>query len=251
MQLWAKEDQERDTRLHSEQQQRIQQEKLLRQTQEKEQQKQMALQEDIHNLDIDVRETQLLRQTMRKCGVRSGVNVAAHHLPVPEESETTRVLTFKLRDNVNLEWKLKHQRTPDILMPFDVDLKLYRDVETLRGVNIGERGALALAGEFVRGACSNLITLDLSRYASLCPELLISSRCQIHSRGFGRVLHGLRMGRVINLQSLKLRGNSLTPSAVEYLRAGRLPSLLRLSYSLRSSPQSFLTKLERDRPPGQ
>jgi hypothetical protein len=45
-------------------------------------------------------------------------------------------------------------------------------------------------------------------------------RCQIHSRGLSRVLHGLRIGRVLNLQSLKLRGNSLTPSAMEYLRAG-------------------------------
>jgi hypothetical protein len=172
MQLWAKEGHERDNRLQAEQQQRYQQEKLLREAQEKEQRKLQALQEDVQNLKYDVHETQLLRQTMRKCGVRSGVNAATHLLPPPVVYETTRFLTFKLRDNVNLDWKLKHQRTPDILMPFDVDLKLYRDVETLRGVNLGERGALALAGEFVRGACSNLITLDLSRYPPPPPPSL-------------------------------------------------------------------------------
>lgn len=51
-------------------------------------------------------------------------------------------------------------------------------------------------------------------------------RCQIHSRGFSRVLHGLRMGRVLNIQSLKVRGNSLTPSAIEYLKAGIRPTFL-------------------------
>jgi hypothetical protein len=58
------------------------------------------------------------------------------------------------------------------------------------------------------------------------------------------------MGRVLNLQSLKLRGNSLTPSAMEYFRTGLVvpkstsPSLLLilcpslLPLSLSSAPPS-------------
>jgi hypothetical protein len=169
MQLWAKEDQEKHSALRCEQQLQLQQQRLLLETQQKEQKKLLDIQQDLQNLALDVRETQQLRQAMRQCGVSRGVNAGlpTHHLPPTVLYENTRFLSFKLRENVNLEWKLKHQRTPEILMPFDVDLKVYRDVETLRGVNIGERGALALASEFVRGACSNLITLDLSRYPPL------------------------------------------------------------------------------------
>eukprot|EP00604_Paraphysomonas_vestita_P003526 CAMPEP_0174820066 /NCGR_PEP_ID=MMETSP1107-20130205/3628_1 /TAXON_ID=36770 /ORGANISM="Paraphysomonas vestita, Strain GFlagA" /LENGTH=250 /DNA_ID=CAMNT_0016034649 /DNA_START=488 /DNA_END=1237 /DNA_ORIENTATION=+ len=161
---------------------------------------------DLKLLNNDIAETQSLNQMMRRAGVRPGVNAKSHQIIPEEKLETIRVLYFKLNDDYNFNWKLKSQIIPTDVTPFDVDLKLYRDVEVLIGSNIGERGVLALAGEFVRGACSNITTLDLSR-------------CQIHSRGFSRLLHGLRIGRVINLQALKLRGNSLTSSSMDYLRA--------------------------------
>lgn len=225
MQLWAKESHEKAILLQQEREQQILQTQRREAQRKKEMDRLEYYAKDSENLKKDIEETQALQKTMRQCGIKPGVNAITHQLPPQEQLETTRFLSFKLRDDVNLEWKLKHQRTPDILMPFDIDLKLYRDVETLRGVNIGERGALALASEFVRGACSNLLTLDLSRYdLTLVVITFASHRCQIHSRGFSRVLHGLRMGRVLNLQSLKVRGNSLTPSAVEYLKAGHTSS---------------------------
>jgi hypothetical protein len=163
MQKWSKEDHERDGRLHRERQSQLQLEMTQAEARRKEEEKKNYYLKDAQDLSADVQETQTLHRVMRQCGVKAGVNSLTHHnAPLPP-LETVRFLSFKLRDDVDLNWKLKHLRTPDILMPFDVDLKLFRDVETLRGVSIGERGALALAAEFVRGACSNLNTLDLSR----------------------------------------------------------------------------------------
>jgi hypothetical protein len=163
MQKWSKEDRDRDQRLRLERESQLQLQQLQTTAHRKAEEKKHYYLSDAQNLQADVQETQALHQTMRQVGVRAGVNSHTHLALAPPPLETTRFLSFKLRAGVDLNWKLKHLRTPDILMPFDVDLKLYRDVETLRGVEIGERGALALAGEFVRGACSNLSTLDLSR----------------------------------------------------------------------------------------
>jgi hypothetical protein len=89
---------------------------------------------------------------------------------------------------------------------FDIDLSLYRDVLTLRCEKLGERGALCLAAEFVRGACPGLTDLNLNR-------------CQITSRGFGRVLSGIRLARMDSLTSLQLRGNLLGARCIEYLHS--------------------------------
>jgi len=163
--------------------------------------------DDESKLQADIAETQSLHRMARKHGTRVGVNAICHQV-IPEPLvETTRKLFLRLRDDVDFSWKPKHMRTRDQLMPFTVDLRSYRDVETLVAVNIGEIGCLALSAEFVRGSCSNVVELDMSR-------------CQIHSRGFGRLLHGLRIGRVMNLRTLKVRGNALCPSALDFLRVG-------------------------------
>lgn len=91
-----------------------------------------------------------------------------------------------------------------VMAVFDIDLSLYREVQVLRCENIGERGALCLAAEFVRGACPSLQILNLNR-------------CQITTRGFGRLLNGVRLARLDNLVTLQLRGNQLGARSVEYI----------------------------------
>ena len=112
---------------------------------------------------------------------------------------------FATFQEIDFSWKPKHMRTKEELTPFNVNLTIYRDVEKLRAFQIGQRGALALASEFVRGSCSNVVELNLGR-------------CQIHSRGMGKILHGLRIGRVMNLQKLNLRGNSICVSGLHFIK---------------------------------
>ena len=54
------------------------------------------------------------------------------------------------------------------------DMTKTRHVTSVRCVEIGERGALTLAADFVRGACPLVEDLDMSR-------------CQIQTRGLGRL----------------------------------------------------------------
>ena len=99
--------------------------------------------------------------------------------------------------------KDKNSRKP--YTPFDTDLGKTAHVLELCCTGIGERGALSLAAEFLRGACSSLETLDLSR-------------CQIQTRGFGRLLHGIKLSNLISLRRLLLRGNDIGPRGLEYLK---------------------------------
>lgn len=161
--------------------------------------------QDENMLEDDFRETQMVLKKGRQVGAHYGVN-AHKHRNVPEiPSEVTRNLTISLKKGIEFAWKPKHMRTKEELAPFNVDLKLYRDVEHLRAFQIGQRGALALAAEFVRGSCSNIITLNLGR-------------CQVHSRGLGKILHGLRIGRVVNLEVLNLRGNSICANGLHFIQ---------------------------------
>lgn len=89
--------------------------------------------------------------------------------------------------------------------PFDTDLAKTSHVLELVCTSIGERGALSLAAELLRGACSALETLDLSR-------------CQIQTRGLGRLLHGIKLSNLISLRRLLLRGNDIGPRGLEYLK---------------------------------
>ena len=90
-------------------------------------------------------------------------------------------------------------------MVFNVNLMNLKFVKKLKGTRIGEKGALALAADLVRGACPQLNTLDLSY-------------CEIQTRGFMRILHGIRIANLSGLTTLRMAGNELTPRALELLR---------------------------------
>lgn len=96
---------------------------------------------------------------------------------------------------------------PDYETCFDQDLSrdVTRRVVALKCRAIGERGALCLGAELVRGACPQLELLDLTR-------------CEVKSRGLGRILHGIRIGNLYNLRVLILRGNHITPLGLEYIK---------------------------------
>lgn len=163
--------------------------------------------QDEHMLGDDIRETQMVMKAGRIAGTLAGVNADKHKIPVETPLEITRNLTIFIRPEIDFKWKPKHMRTKAELAPFNVNLTIYRDVEKLRAFQIGQRGALALASEFLRGSCSNVKDLNLGR-------------CQIHSRGLGKILHGLRIGRVVNLQKLNLRGNCICASGLHFLKNG-------------------------------
>ena len=163
MQLWAKEDQER---FHLEKQLKQQQDEIeneIKSMKNKEKLKKDYEINDLNLLNQDILETQTINQIIRKIGLSAGINSNLHQIQPEDRNENIRILYFKLNTNYNFNWKLKSQVVSDDILPFDIDLKLYKDVEILIGNNIGERGVLALAGEFIRGACTNIITLDLSR----------------------------------------------------------------------------------------
>lgn len=136
----------------------------------------------------------------------------------PPISRKAKELVLNLTDSVDFTVRPKNKgRMPwhnaggksdggNTMAVFDIDLSLYREVQVLRCERLGERGALCLAAEFVRGACPSLLDLNLNR-------------CQITTRGFGRVLNGIRLARLDNLISLHLRGNQLGARSVEYIHS--------------------------------
>jgi hypothetical protein len=89
--------------------------------------------------------------------------------------------------------------------PFNIDLSHSSKVVDLLCYEIGERGALCLAAELIRGACPNIESLNLTN-------------CEIKTRGLGRLLHGIRVGNLARLNYLNLRGNHLGPRALDYIR---------------------------------
>jgi hypothetical protein len=74
----------------------------------------------------------------------------------------------------------------------------------LRCFDIGEFGAIALGAEIIRGVCNHLTHLDLGM-------------CGVKTRGFGKLLYGLRVGGLVTLHTLKLKHNNLTSKALHML----------------------------------
>ena len=89
--------------------------------------------------------------------------------------------------------------------PFDVNLHDCSYCERLKGMNIGERGALSLAADFVRGACPRLLVIDLTN-------------CRIKTRGLGRLLYGIKLANISSLQRLVLKGNDIEPRGMNYIQ---------------------------------
>lgn len=161
---------------------------------------------DARILADDKKLTQDVYATMRRNGDQPGVNAAKHVKKTRAPRELDKVLTLTLGESNDFAtYKPKHMRARDTTAIFNVDIKKYRQLEHLICDRIGERGVMVLAAEFVRGACSNMITLDLTR-------------CCIQTRGLARLLQGLRFGRIINLRALILRANSICPRGMQFLR---------------------------------
>jgi hypothetical protein len=58
----------------------------------------------------------------------------------------------QIRLNPNVDWSVKRGiRGVSDQLPFDVDLQLARGARSLRGNLLGDRGALALGAELLRG----------------------------------------------------------------------------------------------------
>jgi hypothetical protein len=150
--------------------------------------------------------TQETLQMERMSSALSGVISPKRHKIIPiVPKENSKKIQLSLRDDINFSWRLRVGRN---LMdnPFQIDIRLYSEVEILECINIGEKGLLYLCAEFIRGSVSNLCELNLSR-------------CQIKARGVGRLLHALRLGRILNLHTLNLRNNAITARAMEYFKA--------------------------------
>ena len=96
------------------------------------------------------------------------------------------------------------------------DLVKTRHVVELHCDHIGERGALSLAAEFIRGSCPMIEVLDMSRN-------------QIQTRGLGRLLHGMKLANLMSLKRIVLKSNDITARGMEYLRdafnGGTFPAL--------------------------
>lgn len=113
-------------------------------------------------------------------------------------------ITLRVRDKEELASKPRRLFRKDY-NPFDVNLHEASYCEQLRCVLIGERGALSLAAEFVRGACPRLVGLDMTN-------------CRIKTRGLGRLLYGIKLGNLCNLRRLVLKGNDIGPSGITLIQ---------------------------------
>ena len=165
-------------------------------------------------IEEDIRNTQEVYRQMRQQGLKEGVNVqpkaAKKEKRAKKVDRQARNVTIKLREDAALafkSWQPKHEQAKmqRESMVFNVNLMNLKFVKKLKGTRIGEKGALALAADLVRGACPQLNTLDLSY-------------CEIQTRGFMRILHGIRIANLSGLTTLRMAGNELTPRALELLR---------------------------------
>lgn len=193
--------------------------------------------EDAKILERDIDITKEIAMIGRKAGVLAGSNVfdidAANAVKEAKRKKKEAKADFRTRDNnpslvlrLYKEVDFKQMRRNGIgpdgkrMRVFDhPDMTKTRHVTELRCEEIGERGALTLAADFIRGACPLVEVLDMSR-------------CQIQSRGLGRLLHGIRTANLMSLKQLVLRQNSITPRGLMYLQeaflGGAFPALVEL-----------------------
>lgn len=181
----------------------------------------------------DILITNTITTMMKQCGIKQG-NVTAKHLKYTNENDIHKSniyhITIKLNDYIlnntidNEQLKSIHSKNSNgqknstsqndrrksnyssekLINPFDVDLSNATNGKYLKAIEITEYGALCLGSEFIRGSLPQLQSLDLSN-------------CMIKNRGFGRLLHGLRIGKVFQITELILKGNALIPRSLNYL----------------------------------
>ena len=159
--------------------------------------------------------TQELYRQMRVSGLKEGVNVKlkadAKRKKKPKPSRQTNSIIICLKADTAhkfKEWEPKYEvskRTREGNI-FDHDLTRYKFLKKVRCSKIGEKGALCLAADFIRGACPQLKELDMSY-------------CQIQTRGLQRVLQGIKVANISSLVRFNVRGNDIGPRGVQTLSA--------------------------------
>jgi hypothetical protein len=143
-------------------------------------------------------------------GLLSSLGIKKAPAPI---SRKAKYLVINLKNSVDFTVNPKSKgRMPwhnagsgSTMTVFDIDLSDYRDVTSVRCEYIGERGALCLAAEFIRGACPAL-------------EILNLNKCEIQTRGLGRLLVSIRLSRLDNIHTMKLRSNSISARGVEFFK---------------------------------
>jgi hypothetical protein len=194
---------------------------------------QIAKIEDQKFLDYDIDITQQIAAYGREVGVIAGTNVydpvmAAIQADMKnkrsdkndfKEISKDPILRLKLLKDIDFKLMKRGGVTSDgkKMSVFDhPDLVKTRHVIELQCEYIGERGALSLAAEFIRGSCPMIEVLDLTRN-------------QIQTRGLGRLLHGMKLANLMSLKHLKLVSNDITSRGMEYIKdafaGGTFPSL--------------------------
>lgn len=165
--------------------------------------------EDNAVMELDVEISQAAMKVMRASGFLEGVNPKASikqiHDGINEQSDIQEI---NLNKNVDWSKKRSTKSTMEHLqqLPFDVDLQVVaRSSRVLKAHLIGDRGALSLGAEIIRGACPIVEEIDLKG-------------CEVTCRGFGRLLHGVRFGNLRTVRVLKLRGNFIQAKGLRFLQ---------------------------------
>ena len=163
--------------------------------------------EDNKILSEDIQISQAALKVMRSSGFVEGVNPKKAKQKPPRASAVDSMLATDVEINLNpdVDWSKKRNKK-DPMLPFDVNILVdARACRRLRGKVLGERGALSLAAEFLKGACPVLEVLDLRG-------------CEVTCRGLGRIFHGLKLGNIVTIRELNLRGNFLRSHGLQYLQ---------------------------------
>ena len=97
--------------------------------------------------------------------------------------------------------------TPPVPQPFfDVDLKRYRNAQSLKGDRIGEKGGKELGKSLAEQVCPRLHTIDLSW-------------CLIRTRGCTALAEAFQGGYATGVHTLILSGNDLSATPMRALLA--------------------------------
>ena len=103
----------------------------------------------------DLKETQAVLRIMRRAGTIAGVNSKPPEEPGTQRETDTRVRLRVRGDNPTGEMRRKRNYTH-----FEVDLRRFRNVETMTGDAVGAVGARYLAKDLTLGVCPRLSVMD-------------------------------------------------------------------------------------------
>jgi len=175
-------------------------------------------------LDAEAMQTQWTIEKMRQAGTIPAVDI--DKVPVPQEQRETALhvvlrvrppqdpkeleppseeellqLTEKQRKKVMQKYRKKMSKKPPF---FDVDLKRYRNAQTIKGERIGEKGGKELAKSFLDQVCPRLHSIDLSW-------------CLIRTRGCCALAESFEQGFATGVHTLNLSGNDLSATPMRGL----------------------------------